>query len=114
MWAIFGDSGSFWGRSKSRLFHILGNDGLQEALGVDFGSISTRFGKHLGTDLDAFGWVGSRFETPRGRIVRFHISYRNPLAASLRPAKRHNFHGARRNRNIIAIDTAMLTSTLLH
>ena len=53
-----GDLGRLWvvlGVFEIAPFSYIANDGLREAPGADFGSISTRFWKHVGTDLDAFG-----------------------------------------------------------
>ena len=78
-------------------------DELQKAFWIHLGSILGRFGEHLAKDLGGFRsfrrgwgqtWGLARFKTdlggPPAHTVWPHISYRNPRAASLRPAERHN------------------------
>ena len=47
-WALLGALGLIFGRSKSFLFRALAQDGLQEASGINLGSILEGFGEGFG------------------------------------------------------------------
>ena len=95
----------FWERPKPSFFQALGQDGLQEAFWLDFWSIWEGLGGVLGGFGEAFGAPLAHLGRPgvelASHLVRMlYVSccpifcYRNPRAASLRPAERHNARGS--------------------
>ena len=97
LWGIFGallgDFGAVLARSKSSFFPTWAQDGLQEAFWTNLGWIWGGLGQVLG------GLGGVLYcSTAASYLLRVlsvlywnSFCYRNPRAASLRPAERHNF-----------------------
>ena len=98
VWAVFGAlldaSWPLLGRWKLSFFHALVHDELQESFRIAFGKVWGGF-------REGFGRIwGLKFKTfaSHGRLLSIlyvpcclTFCYRNPRAASLRPAERHNF-----------------------
>ena len=72
---------------------MLDFDGLQKALWMDFGGVLEGFGMGFGLVWDSLDTSWLMFDFRFGRVCS-EGSYRNPRAASLRPAERHNTRGS--------------------
>ena len=60
-WALSGALGVIFGHSKSFLFRALAQDGLQEASGINLGSILEGFGEGFGRFGRSLGSILARF-----------------------------------------------------
>ena len=101
--SIWDANGRHFGRTKPPMVDF---DGLQNDLWMDLGGILGGFGMGFGWvwgSLDA-SWL--MFDLLFGRVCP-KGSYRNPRAASLRPAERHNFSKTWRHRGPLRCTIAL-------
>ena len=84
--SIWDANGRHFGRTKPPMVDF---DGLQKALWMDFGGVLEGFGMGFGLVWDSLDTSWLMFDFRFGRVCS-EGSYRNPRAASLRPAERHN------------------------